>query len=132
MPYPPRETAGSCRYSQLRQLFQNLISNGIKFHKTGIKPVVSIYCDSAKPSLLDDPKKKCCIVIEDNGIGFPEEYSHNVFQLFNKLDNVGPSLGIGLPLVKKIVRNHSGEVRVNSKPGTGTRFEIELPVKVKD
>lgn len=122
---------------QLELLFYHLIDNAIQFRNTKQKLMIKINQLVLEENIFKATSNQyrytehLRISFEDNGIGFSEEYIHNVFQLFNKLDNVGASLGIGLPLVKKIVRNHSGEIRVNSKPGTGTRFEIELPVKIK-
>jgi signal transduction histidine kinase len=72
------------------------------------------------------------ISFDDNGIGIPEEYNDYVFKLLNKLDDATSDLGIGLPFVRKIVQNHSGEIRVHSQPGIGTRFEIELPIAMNN
>ena len=117
--------------SQMRQLFQNLISNGIKFHRAGSKPVVSIYCDGAKTSLLDDPKTKCCIVIEDNGIGFDEKYAEEIFVVFKRLHSYHEyeGSGVGLSICKKIIDAHNGRISAIGKPQEGARFFLELPLQ---
>jgi hypothetical protein len=117
--------------SQMRQLFQNLISNGIKFQRKGIKPVVSIYCDHTKMSLLDDLKTQCCIVIEDNGIGFDEKYAEEIFVVFKRLHSYHEfeGSGVGLSICKKIVDAHNGRISAIGKPGEGARFFLELPLQ---
>lgn len=124
--------------NQLELLFFHLIDNAIQFRNSTQKLKIKVNQLVLEENIFKATENQyrytehLRISFEDNGRGFSEEYSDNVFLLFNKLGNVGTNMGVGLPLVKKIVRNHSGEIRVNSKPGTGTRFEIELPVSVKD
>ncbi|MBB1287263.1 response regulator [Flavisolibacter sp. BT320] len=117
--------------SQMRQLFQNLISNGIKFQKKGIQPMVSIYCDQTRASLLDDPKTECCIVIEDNGIGFDDKYAEEIFVVFKRLHSYHEfeGSGVGLSICKKIVDAHNGRISAIGKPEEGARFFLELPLK---
>ena len=121
----------SANPSQMRQLFQNLISNGIKFHRSGIKPVVSIYCDRSKASLLDSPVTRCSIVIEDNGIGFDEKYAEEIFVVFKRLHSYHEfeGSGVGLSICKKIVDAHNGHISAVSKPQEGARFYLELPLQ---
>lgn len=118
--------------SQMRQLFQNLISNGIKFHKPGTAPVVSVSCDETRSSLLDDPAKQCCIVIADNGIGFDEKYANEIFVVFKRLHSYHEyeGSGVGLSICKKIVDAHHGRISAVGKPGEGAKFFIELPVQL--
>jgi len=117
--------------SQIRQLFQNLISNGIKFHKPGAVPKVSIYCENTRTSLLDDPAKKCCIVIEDNGIGFDEKYANEIFVVFKRLHSYHEyeGSGVGLSICKKIVDAHNGQINAVGRPDEGAKFYIELPLQ---
>ena len=109
---------------QIRQLFQNLISNALKYRKENVDPVINI-------STQADTNGKATIIIKDNGIGFDEKYKDRVFQLFQRLhgkDAYGGT-GIGLAICKKIVEHHKGSITVHSTPGIGTTFEVSLPKK---
>lgn len=116
--------------SQMRQVFQNLISNAIKFQKKEEAPVVSIYCDSTRNSLLDHPTTHCCIVIEDNGIGFEEKYADEIFVVFKRLHSYHEfeGSGVGLSICKKIIDTHNGKISALGKPYEGAKFYLELPV----
>ena len=118
--------------SQMRQLFQNLISNGIKFHKENIRPVVSIYNDIRQGSLLEQfDLTHHRIVVEDNGIGFDNKYSDEIFVVFKRLHSYHEyeGTGVGLSICKKIIDRHGGKISAQSKPNEGARFQIELPVQ---
>lgn len=109
---------------QIRQLFQNLLSNSIKFKHDGVKPIVKI--------LAETKGDKWLFRIEDNGIGLDMKYKQKVFQLFNRLhagDKYQGS-GIGLALCKRIVERHKGEIWLESNPGKGTTFYFTLPAEV--
>jgi signal transduction histidine kinase len=114
--------------SQMRQLFQNLISNGIKFKKRDLTPVVSIHKD-AKP-LLNDNLLFHRIVVEDNGIGFDHKYAEEIFVVFKRLHSYHEyeGTGVGLSICKKIMERHNGRITAQSKPNEGSKFIIELPV----
>lgn len=122
---------------QLARLFQNLISNAIKFQKEGVDPIIRIVgkqYDSNKNVYgfnLDRYKDYVEIDIIDNGIGFDEQYKEKIFTIFQRLhgrmDFKGT--GIGLALCKKIVENHNGFITVKSKPDEGSTFIIILPIK---
>lgn len=116
--------------SQMRQLFQNLISNGIKFHKPDEAPVVTIYCDHTRTSLLDNPNTMCSIVIEDNGIGFDEKYAEEIFIVFKRLHSYHEyeGSGVGLSICKKIIDAHNGKISAVGKPLAGAKFCLELPL----
>ncbi len=116
--------------SQMRQVFQNLISNAIKFQKKDEVPVVSIYCDSARTSLLDNPNTHCRIVVEDNGIGFDEKYASEIFVVFKRLHSYHEfeGSGVGLSICKKIVDAHNGKISAIGKPSVGAIFYLELPL----
>jgi PAS domain S-box-containing protein len=117
---------------QMRQLFQNLISNAIKFHRPGEAPKVLV--SNATPGHLQSYTTPIVrISISDNGIGFDEIYVEKIFQPFQRL--VGKSQyegsGIGLAICRKIVERHRGVIEVKSKPDQGTTFIISLPVRQK-
>lgn len=122
---------------QLELLFFHLIDNAIQFRDPTRKLAIKVHQVILQENIFRVSKDQykytehLRITFEDNGIGISQEHSDYVFQLLSKLDNATAGLGIGLPLVKKIVKNHSGEIRINSQPGVGTLFEIELPLKVR-
>lgn len=107
--------------TQLQQLFQNLIANGIKFGRAGIPTVVHI---SARREGSD-----WVFAVNDNGIGIEPQYLDRIFVLFQRLHTRSeyPGTGIGLAICKKIVERHGGSITVDSKPGEGTTFEFRLP-----
>jgi PAS domain S-box-containing protein len=117
---------------QIRQVFQNLISNAIKFAKTNTNPVIEVYSkDSNEENMLKDVSKDFCYIhIKDNGIGFEEKYAKSIFNLFEKLHSkdVYEGTGIGLAIAKKIVEKHHGNINVVSEVGVGTEFIISLPL----
>lgn len=106
---------------QMRQVFQNLIGNALKFKKSGVPPVVKV---AAKTK-----DKGHIIVVEDNGIGFEQEYAERVFEIFQRLHGRSDyeGTGMGLAIVKKILERHVGSVRAESEKGRGTRFILTLP-----
>jgi light-regulated signal transduction histidine kinase (bacteriophytochrome) len=111
--------------TQMRQLFQNLIGNALKFHKEGEKPVVTI-------SGSTDGNDNLRIAVEDNGIGFDEKYLERIFAPFQRLHGKSSGYegtGMGLAICKKIVARHGGSVTAISRPGLGAAFIIELPMK---
>jgi signal transduction histidine kinase len=111
----------------MRQLLQNLIDNGLKFHALETPPVVKV-------SSRDVGEDRCEIIVEDNGIGFDQKYSTRIFQPFERLhgERRYSGTGIGLAICRKIVDRHHGEISVYSVPGQGTKFVISLPVKQKE
>ncbi len=120
--------------SQLRQLFSNLINNAIKFKRDSVSPVIKIVCNNINhqeyPNLpLLEDKKYIKIVLEDNGIGFDEEFSERIFKIFQRLHGKAEykGSGVGLAICKKIVDNHHGFIFANSTPNVGSCFTIILP-----
>jgi signal transduction histidine kinase len=112
-------------HTQMRQLFQNLIGNALKFHKEGEKPVVKVLCDAS-----DDAN--CLIVVEDNGIGFDEQHLDRIFAPFQRLHGRSSPFegtGMGLAICKKIVERHGGSITARSEPGRGSAFVVTLPIK---
>ncbi|MBC7904856.1 MAG: PAS domain-containing protein [Gemmatimonadaceae bacterium] len=121
---------------QLRQLFNNLISNSIKFRKQDvvneIKITSTVLSDEEKDRLqLPMEKLYYRIQLEDNGIGFEEEYAEKIFQIFQRLHGKSeyPGTGIGLAICKRIVDNHHGVIFAENVPRKGARFTVILPEK---
>ncbi|MCF0040140.1 ATP-binding protein [Dyadobacter fanqingshengii] len=119
---------------QIKQVFQNLISNSIKFSKPGLAPVIRIsggMHEDSDASLKDPTEpKNCFITVSDNGIGFDELYYEKIFSLFERLNTKDKyeGSGIGLAITKKIIDKHNGSISVSSKEGEGAAFELTLPV----
>ncbi len=105
---------------QCIQLFQNLISNAIKYGSPGVAPRIEIEA-SAQGSLWN-------IAVRDNGIGFSMQYADRIFGVFKRLHGPEvPGTGIGLALCKRIVENHGGQMWAESNPGHGATFHFTLP-----
>lgn len=119
----------------MRPLFHNLISNAIKYSKREVAPEVRIYSEYSAAQNADDGAgtkgKYCRIYIEDNGIGFDQKYSEQIFGMFKRLHlhSEFEGTGIGLALCKKIVEEHSGFITARSKINEGSVFIISLPVQ---
>ena len=121
---------------------QNLISNSIKFGKEGLAPHIIIKSEivdgmviqkenpNPKLTKLSESKKYYHIKYKDNGIGFRQEYSERIFEVFQRLmpREEYPGTGIGLAIVKKIVGNHNGVILASSVVNKGTQFDIYIPV----
>ena len=105
----------------MRQLFQNLISNGLKFHAKDHPPVVRIYSKKTDEGYS--------ILIEDNGIGIEERHKERIFAVFQRLNTkqAFDGTGIGLAVCKKIIERYGGTIMIESQVGTGTIFHITLP-----
>ena len=121
--------------SQMRQVFQNLISNSLKFTNPGVVPVISISCDFTDEADINAPAseqgKYCRVIFTDNGIGFDEQYLDKIFMVFQRLshNNAYEGTGIGLAIAKKSIEKHNGIITARSQPEKGTTFVILLPVK---
>ncbi len=124
--------------NQMHQLFQNLISNGIKFNQQPRPKVTVRGCvvngqSSAKTDAVgsDAAVDLYQILIEDNGIGIEEQYQHLIFMPFQRLHsrNQYEGTGIGLSICQKIVEGHGGNITVTSREGGGSIFTITLPVE---
>jgi signal transduction histidine kinase len=110
--------------TQMRQLFQNLVGNALKFQKEGEKPVITIVGSSENGRLR--------ITVEDNGIGFDEEYAETIFTPFQRLHGRSgqyEGTGMGLAICRKIVERHGGSILAKSTPGTGSSFIVKLPLR---
>jgi PAS domain S-box-containing protein len=111
---------------QLQQLFQNLISNALKYSKSDVSPHITITASK----VIENEKMYHRISVKDNGIGFQPEYADKIFQMFTRLHGKGEysGTGVGLSIAKRVVENHNGLIKVKSQPGVGSTFEIYLPV----
>lgn len=107
---------------QMRQLFSNLISNGLKYYRQGIPPLIRIFVEYSD-------ENKVVIHVEDNGIGFEKEYSEKIFLPFFRLHGRGQyeGSGIGLAICRKISDRHKGTIEVSSETEKGSSFIITLP-----
>ncbi|MBD0400049.1 PAS domain S-box protein [Flammeovirga sp. EKP202] len=114
--------------TQLRQLFQNLISNAIKFRNEDTVPQIRIDSsfDETKPNEIE-------ISISDNGIGFDDKYSERIFQIFQRLEGRKYNgSGIGLAICKKITQRHGGDITASSQIGKGTTFTFTLRTDLEE
>jgi len=105
---------------KLRQLFQNLINNSIKFRKNDTPPIVNINVEEQENDYL--------FSVEDNGIGIKEEFKEKIFMVFKRLNAINEyeGSGIGLAICKKIVPQHQGDIWIESEFGKGTTFYFTI------
>jgi PAS domain S-box-containing protein len=115
--------------THMRQLFQNLIGNALKFRQKDVPPVVNI---SLKPRAKNDTEYE--IHVEDNGIGFDEKYLDRIFSVFQRLHGRDSyeGTGIGLAVCRKIVERYGGTIDAKSQPNVGSTFIIKLPINHKE
>ncbi|WP_294819681.1 response regulator [uncultured Flavobacterium sp.] len=124
----------NCVASQIRQVFQNLISNSIKFSKKDISPFIEIASETIATKEFDGPAAAdggfCRITVCDNGIGFDEKFLEKIFMIFQSLNDRSAyeGTGIGLAIAKKIIEKHNGIITAKSEPGKGSCFIMVLPV----
>ncbi|HEY0655387.1 MAG TPA: chemotaxis protein CheB [Chryseosolibacter sp.] len=116
---------------QIHQLFQNLISNALKFNESKT-PIIRItersVTDEEAAAYHINPSDYIAICVEDNGIGFDDRYREKIFGIFQRLhNNHYQGTGIGLAICKKIVDNHHGFIRAQSTEGVGSTFIVILP-----
>lgn len=108
---------------RIRTLFRHLMDNGFKFGRDGVSPVVRVFGQE-----IDG---HCRISVEDNGIGFDEKYMDRIFEPFQRLhpmDRYG-GVGIGLAICRRIAEAHGGRMTATSRPGAGSIFVVDLPLK---
>jgi len=124
--------------SQLRQVFQNLIGNALKFSGNVDNPVIEIKSELIKSKDFDGevvPDGKFCrITVTDNGIGFDEIYLDRIFIIFQSLNDrqTYEGTGIGLAIAKKIVDKHNGLITAKSQLGKGASFIMVLPLQYEN
>lgn len=107
--------------SPIRQLFQNIISNALKYHRQGIAPKINI--------TVKKLNKEWEFTISDNGIGIEEQYFNKIFEIFQRLHNKDEysGTGIGLAITRKIIDNIGGKIWLTSVHGEGTDFHFTIP-----
>lgn len=123
---------------QIQQLFINLISNSLKFSREGVPPEIKITCETERNTNLNYDDEFTSeyfhkIVVEDNGIGFDQQYAEKIFNLLFRLHDKTQfnGSGIGLAICKKIIENHSGFITADSTPDIGSKFTIYLPTNLQ-
>lgn len=111
----------------LRQLFQNLISNALKFARPDAPPVVRI--TAAQSRVDDEPAYE--IAVRDNGIGFDEQHASAIFEPFHRLHPRGvyDGTGMGLAICHKVAEHHGGSISARSRLGQGSEFIVTLPAR---
>ncbi|MCX6684720.1 MAG: PAS domain S-box protein [Methanoregula sp.] len=111
---------------QITKMFQNLISNAIKFNKPGVVPNVHI---SAKQDV-----NNWIFSVSDNGIGIDQQYADRIFKIFQRLHTRDeyPGTGIGLAICKRIAEQHGGTIWIESVPGSGSTFYFTIPKRKKE
>jgi light-regulated signal transduction histidine kinase (bacteriophytochrome) len=115
--------------TQMHQLLENLIGNGLKFHREGVLPLVEITSERIRRQGWE----LCQVLVKDNGIGFDEKYLDRLFKPFQRLHGRGEyaGTGIGLAICRRIAERHGGSITAQSAPGEGATFIVTLPVKQK-
>ena len=120
---------------QIRQVFQNIISNALKFTKKDERPRIKITCEIVDRCAVEAKKNGngdfCRITIKDNGIGFDNQYAEKIFTIFQRLHSREQydGTGIGLAITKKIIERHKGVIAGSGKENEGSKFVIVLPLK---
>jgi light-regulated signal transduction histidine kinase (bacteriophytochrome) len=118
--------------TQMRQLFQNLIANALKFQKNGTPPFVKVSAETAQNG-RGPSERRCVIKVEDNGIGFDNKYGEQIFKVFERLHGRDEyeGTGIGLAICRKVVERHGGTIMAEGVVGKGSTFTITLPFQQK-
>lgn len=114
---------------QMRQLFQNLISNALKFGRADLPPVINIDYSSARGNDIDGTETDMCTLrFSDNGIGFEQKYATQIFDVFQRLHSRSDyeGTGVGLAICKRIAERHRGFIRAEGRPGNGAVFYVTL------
>ena len=122
--------------TQMRQLFQNLVGNALKFQPANHQPVIKISAKVIKSPFAGTPEEdpyaeQCEITVEDNGIGFEEKYLDKIFAVFQRLHgrNEYEGTGVGLAVCRRITDRHGGTITARSKLGAGASFVVTVPTR---
>ncbi len=121
--------------ARIRQVFQNLIGNALKFAKADVLPVIEISAELIETKAIDGKPTSdgtfCRIVVRDNGIGFDEKFAGRIFGMFQRLHDQSSyeGTGIGLAIAKKNIDTHQGLIAARSQVDEGAIFTVVLPVK---
>ena len=108
---------------QMRQLFQNLIANALKFRKPDVPPLVTVRARPAQPGFVE-------LEVADNGIGFEERFAEKIFQPFLRLHprSEYEGTGLGLSICRRIATRHGGWISAQGRPGADATFVVTLPL----
>lgn len=120
--------------TQMRQLFQNLIGNALKFRKKDVAPLIKVTAEPvANPASSEaagvNGDRHWRIKVQDNGIGFEEKHREKIFEVFQRLHSRSEyqGSGVGLALCRKIVARHNGSIAAEAAPAMGATFLITVP-----
>jgi len=123
--------------SQMQQLFENLMTNAVKYSRPNVPPHITITSSHIAKGELPPHYEAAhdwyyCIRFSDNGIGFPQENADRIFVLFQRLHqrHEFSGTGIGLTICKKVVQNHNGFITASSTVGEGSTFTVYLPAPI--
>jgi two-component system, NtrC family, sensor kinase len=118
--------------TQMRQLLQNLIGNGLKFQPPGVAPEVHV--EAITNPVPEGGYESITLTVSDNGIGFDEKYLDRIFTVFQRLHGRTEyeGTGIGLAVCRRIVERHAGTITARSTPGRGATFIVTLPVQQQE
>lgn len=110
-------------YTQMRQLFQNLIANAIRYSRQDVPPEINIEWNGRAPGDTGFE-----LIVSDNGIGFEQDQADVIFEVFKRLHTRGeyPGTGMGLAVCKRIMERHKGSIRAEGDPGKGARFILNF------
>jgi two-component system CheB/CheR fusion protein len=122
---------------QMNQLFFNLLGNALKFTVEGRQPVITVSSRMLSEeevmvnNALDTNLTYCEIMVQDNGVGFDQQYAEKVFEIFQRLNarTAYDGTGLGLAVCQKIVLNHNGIIHARSKENEGASFFVVLPLR---
>jgi two-component system, chemotaxis family, sensor kinase Cph1 len=109
----------------MKRVFQNLISNALKYHRKDARPKIRIWAQ--------ENEKDWLFCVSDNGIGIEEAYFEKIFMVFQRLHgrNEYPGTGVGLATCKKIIETHSGKIWLTSEAHKGSNFYFTIPKGLK-
>lgn len=112
--------------AQLRTLFQNLISNALKYRREGVVPRVILGSNTTEDGFIE-------VTVADNGRGFDDSEAERLFEPFARLSSSAgtPGYGVGLSTCRKIVQRHGGSISAQGRPGQGATFIVRFPPPVR-
>jgi len=119
----------------MKPVFSNLLNNAIKYSRKNVAPVIHIFSDATAKTDAIPPKdgssRYCRIYVKDNGIGFNQQYSEQIFEMFKRLHNSRDyeGTGVGLALCKRIMEKHNGFISALSEENEGSTFILSLPLQ---